>query len=61
LCSRWSNPRRGFEARALGFSIYAEAETLESLRNEVRDAVQCHSTRPNDRRLSASTSFETTA
>ncbi len=32
----------GFEARALGHSIYAEAETLEKLREEARDAVRCH-------------------
>ncbi len=32
----------GFEARALGHSIYAEAETLEELREEARDAVRCH-------------------
>ncbi len=32
----------GYEARALGFSIYTEAETLEELKEAVRDAVQCH-------------------
>lgn len=32
----------GFEARALGHSIYAEADTLEELRGEARDAVRCH-------------------
>jgi hypothetical protein len=32
----------GYEARAIGFSIYTEAETLEDLRKLVRDAVQCH-------------------
>lgn len=32
----------GFEARALGHSIYTEAETLEELREEARDAVRCH-------------------
>ena len=32
----------GYEARALGFSIYTEAETLEELKEAVRDAVRCH-------------------
>ena len=33
---------RGYEARALGHSIYTEADTLEELREAVRDAVRCH-------------------
>ena len=32
----------GYEARALGYSIYTEAEDLEELREAVRDAVRCH-------------------
>ena len=32
----------GFTARALGASIYSEADTLEELREQVRDAVCCH-------------------
>ncbi|MBA3424970.1 MAG: 2-oxoisovalerate dehydrogenase [Rubrobacter sp.] len=32
----------GFEARGLGYSIYSQAETLEELKTEVRDAVRCH-------------------
>jgi len=32
----------GFTARALGESIFTEAETLETLRQQVRDAVNCH-------------------
>lgn len=32
----------GYEAKALGFSIYTEAETLDELKEAVRDAVQCH-------------------
>ncbi len=32
----------GFTARALGPSIFTEADTLEELRNNVRDAVHCH-------------------
>ena len=32
----------GFTARALGASIFTEAETLAELRTKVRDAVGCH-------------------
>lgn len=32
----------GFEARALGHSIFTEAETMDELREMVRDAVRCH-------------------
>ncbi|HLI26718.1 MAG TPA: 2-oxoisovalerate dehydrogenase [Chloroflexota bacterium] len=32
----------GFEARALGYSIYTEADSLQALRAMVRDAVRCH-------------------
>lgn len=36
------SPEGGFEARALGASIFTEADTLEDLREAVRDAVRCH-------------------
>jgi hypothetical protein len=32
----------GFTARALGKSIFTEADTLAALRQQVRDAVNCH-------------------
>jgi len=32
----------GYTARAVGDSIFTEADTLDDLRNEVRDAVRCH-------------------
>jgi hypothetical protein len=32
----------GYTARALGASIFTEAENIESLREQVRDAVRCH-------------------
>jgi hypothetical protein len=35
-------PEGGFTARALGQSIFTEADTLEDLRKNVRDAVECH-------------------
>jgi hypothetical protein len=36
------SPGGGFEARALGHAIFTEAETLDKLREMVRDAVRCH-------------------
>ncbi len=35
-------PDGGFTARALGQSIFTEAESLEELRQQIRDAVKCH-------------------
>jgi hypothetical protein len=32
----------GFEAKALDYSIYTEADNLEDMKSMVRDAVQCH-------------------
>uniref|UniRef100_A0A7C6EDA0 2-oxoisovalerate dehydrogenase n=1 Tax=candidate division WOR-3 bacterium TaxID=2052148 RepID=A0A7C6EDA0_UNCW3 len=32
----------GYEARALGYSIYTEAEDLEQLKIAISDAVKCH-------------------
>ena len=37
-----ASPEGGFEARALGHSVYTEADTLDDLRANVRDAVACH-------------------
>ncbi len=35
-------PEGGFTARALGVSIFTEADTLDELRAAVRDAVHVH-------------------
>lgn len=35
-------PEGGFQARALGHSIFTEADTWDELKEAVRDAVQCH-------------------
>jgi hypothetical protein len=35
-------PEGGYEARALGESIFTQAETMADLHARVRDAVQCH-------------------
>jgi hypothetical protein len=37
-----SSPEGGYEARALSHSIYTEADTLEELREMIKDAVLCH-------------------
>ena len=36
------SPEGGYEARALGFSIFTQAESLEKLKTAIRDAVSCH-------------------
>ena len=35
-------PEGGFTARALGVPVFTEAETLDTLREAIRDAVRCH-------------------
>ncbi|MBA4142692.1 MAG: 2-oxoisovalerate dehydrogenase [Nitrosospira sp.] len=35
-------PESGYIARALGESIFTEADDLEALHQQVRDAVHCH-------------------
>lgn len=35
-------PEGGYTARALGVSIFTEADTLAALHDKVRDAVRCH-------------------
>ena len=36
------SPEGGYEARALGHSIYTQADTLAELKSMVQDAVRCH-------------------
>jgi hypothetical protein len=36
------DPEGGFLARALGESIFTDADTLDDLRAKVREAVLCH-------------------
>jgi dephospho-CoA kinase len=35
-------PEGGYTARALGEAIFTEADTIEELQNQIRDAVRCH-------------------
>ncbi|MCS7208677.1 MAG: hypothetical protein NZ874_03815 [Fimbriimonadales bacterium] len=32
----------GYEARALGHSIFTEADDLDTLRRQIQDAIACH-------------------
>ncbi|MCC7421709.1 MAG: hypothetical protein IT428_15620 [Planctomycetaceae bacterium] len=41
----------GYIARAIGASIFTEADTLDELRANVRDAVDCHFDAPGKPRL----------
>lgn len=43
------DPDGGFTARAIGASVFTEADTLEELRAKVRDAVTCHFENPDER------------
>ena len=36
------SPEGGYEARALGHSIFTQADTFEELKRNVREAVHCH-------------------
>ncbi len=38
------DPEVGYTARALGESIYTQADDLDSLKEMIRDAVDCHFT-----------------
>jgi hypothetical protein len=35
-------PEGGYEARALGHAIFTQADSMDELREMVRDAVRCH-------------------
>jgi len=39
----------GFTARAVSASIFTEADSIEELRDNIRDAVQCHYENAADR------------
>ncbi len=32
----------GYEAQALGYSIFTEADSIEELKDNIREAIQCH-------------------
>lgn len=35
-------PEGGYVARALGHSIFTEGDTLDTIKEEIKDAVRCH-------------------
>lgn len=40
-------PEGGYTAKALGESIFTEADDLKSLHKQIRDAVRCHFEKAN--------------
>lgn len=36
------DPEGGLTARSLGYSIFTEGETLEELKKNIKDAIDCH-------------------
>jgi hypothetical protein len=36
------SPEGGFEAKALGYSIFTQADNHDELRTMIKDAVRCH-------------------
>jgi hypothetical protein len=36
------DPEGGFNARGLGHSIFTEAESMEELKRNIREAISCH-------------------
>lgn len=40
-------PEGGFTGKALGESIFSEGESLEELKSNIKEAVECHFEEPN--------------
>ncbi len=36
------SPEGGYEAKALGHSIFTQGETIEELKQNIRESIQCH-------------------
>lgn len=36
------SPEGGLTAKALGFSIFTEADSIEALQEKIKDAIRCH-------------------
>ncbi|MBW4540933.1 MAG: 2-oxoisovalerate dehydrogenase [Myxacorys chilensis ATA2-1-KO14] len=43
------DPEGGYVAQAIGQSIFTQADSIEALKEFVRDAVQCHFPNESDR------------
>jgi len=45
----WKRIRKeGYNARALGYSIFTEGETLEEIKEKIKDALKCHFDKEED-------------
>ncbi|MEM3112621.1 MAG: hypothetical protein QXY90_06235 [Candidatus Anstonellales archaeon] len=42
------DPEGGYNASALGYSIFTEGDTLEELKTNIKDAIKCHFDNPED-------------
>lgn len=42
------DPEGGYNAQALGYSIFTEGETAEELKENIKDALRCHFDNIND-------------
>ncbi|KAF0134122.1 MAG: hypothetical protein FD145_878 [Candidatus Saganbacteria bacterium] len=42
------DPEGGYTAKALGYSIFTEANTLEILKTNIRSAMECHFEKKED-------------
>ena len=42
------DPEGGYNARALGYSIFTEGETLEEIKEKIKDALKCHFDKKED-------------
>jgi hypothetical protein len=43
------SPEGGYEAEALGYSIFTEADDMKTMKEAIRDAVFCHFENKEDR------------
>ncbi len=43
-----NDPEGGYNAQALGYSIFTEGETTEDLKENIIDALRCHFDNEND-------------
>ena len=42
------DPEGGYNARALGYSIFTEGETLDEIKEKIKDALKCHFDKKED-------------
>ena len=45
------DPEGGYVARAIGESIFTQADTIEALKEFMRDAIHCHFPNESDRQI----------